>query len=97
MVSRAEGWFSYTDVEKIGIAGIHLGAGRKFQGDELDPSAGIEIFRSQGERIGKGIPLFRLHHSGRGDVNAAIEALQQSYKITPAPESPPPLIHKVLK
>ena len=45
----------------MGNAGILLGAGRRFQTDVLDPSAGIEVFAKQGEMVFAGEPLFRLY------------------------------------
>ncbi len=96
LTAETDGFFNFTDTEKIGLAGVHLGAGRMFQTDTLDHSAGIEIFREQGQPVRKGDVLFKLHHSDRNRAASAAPVLKSSFKISTTPIQRTPLIAKVL-
>ncbi len=91
------GFMNYLDVEKLGSASVHLGAGRKFQTDVLDLGAGIEVFRRQGEAVTKGAPLFTLFAADDARIAAALPILQESFTVSPQAAPQSPLIAKVLK
>lgn len=95
---RAEfdGCVAYTNLEKLGQASVHLGAGRKFQTDVLDLSAGIEIYREQGARVKAGDILFRLHFNDTAKFQSALPILRESFTLTRDPVTRSPLIAKVL-
>jgi pyrimidine-nucleoside phosphorylase len=95
---RAEfdGHLSYTNLEKLGLASVHLGAGRKFQTDQLDLAAGIEIYCEQGQSVKAGDTLFKLHFSESSRFHAALPVLRESYSITREATPRSPLIAKVL-
>lgn len=92
----SDGFFVYTDIEKIGLACVHLGAGRKFQSDRLDLSTGIENLCHQGQAIKKGDPLFRVYAAHNEQAAQASETLQGSYKIESKPPPRSALIAKVI-
>lgn len=94
--AEAEGFVHYTDVERIGVAGIHLNAGRKIQSDMIDYGAGIEVFRRQGDRVKKGDLLFRLYHAETSQIPSALRELLKSFTITADRRPKTPLIAKVL-
>ena len=48
------------DSWRLGMIGIELGAGRRRQEDEIDPTAGIEILANTGDPVEKGAPIARL-------------------------------------
>lgn len=95
---RAEsaGYFTFKNVEKIGLAAVHLGAGRKFQSDKLDLAAGIEVVAQNGQRVAAGDVLFRLHHSDRERAHAALPVLREGFRVTENPVQRSPLIAKVM-
>ncbi len=94
--AQNEGYLCFTNLEKMGLAGIHLGAGRKFQSDQLDYSAGIEVLREQGERVQRGDVLFHLFHNNHSRAQAAHAELSGSFIIQMQPPSRSPLIAKVI-
>jgi pyrimidine-nucleoside phosphorylase len=96
VVAECDGFFIYTDLEKLGQACVHLGAGRRFQSDRLDLAAGLEVFCVQGQAVKKGDTLFALHHSDASRVPDALSTLKQGYKIGSAAVARSPLIAKVL-
>lgn len=97
VVSERNGFFEYRDLEKLGHAGVYLGAGRRFQTDVLDPSAGIEVYCVQGQKVRIGDPLFTLHYSNPNGLAPALASLNESYKISDFAPIPSPLVAKVLK
>lgn len=94
VVAARDGFMRYTDLEKIGMACVHLGAGRRLQSDKLDHATGIESYRAQGEKVTKGQTLFAIHHSG--NFEAAAATLAQAYRIDDQPLASQPLIAKVM-
>jgi pyrimidine-nucleoside phosphorylase len=91
-----DGYFEYTNLEKLGLAGVHLGAGRKFQTDVLDLGAGIEIYCEQGQRVVAGQTLFKMHYNEGSRLQAAMPVLRESFAISAKPAPRSPLIAKVL-
>ncbi len=93
LVVNKNGFFESVDSEKVGLAGIELGAGRRKVTDIIDPSNGIEIHKKIGEPISKGDVLFTIHHNkdSKG-VDAARKVLQSSYIIGDSPSAAQPLI-----
>ncbi len=88
--ASSSGFLNSMDVEKIGIAGIQVRAGRKQTSDVLDLSSGIEFHKKIGDPITKGDPIYtifcdRLHES----AEAAI-LLNESYLISQNPISEKP-------
>lgn len=94
--AETSGYMHYLDVEKIGLAALVLGAGRQQQTDRIDHSAGIEVFRQQGETIERGGPLFTLFASRQEFFPAAVTLIRSSFTISPQPYPQFPLIAKVL-
>ncbi|MGE0526067.1 MAG: thymidine phosphorylase [Bdellovibrionales bacterium] len=90
------GYLHYTDLEKLGLAGIHLGAGRKFQTDPLDHAAGIEVLCAQGQKVARGQSLFQLHHASTCDPKEALHELKSAFAVSRQPVERSPLIAKVL-
>ena len=55
------GFISRMDAEKIGVASVELGAGRKTKDDAIDFSAGIILKKKTGDKISAGEVLAELH------------------------------------
>jgi pyrimidine-nucleoside phosphorylase/thymidine phosphorylase len=55
------------DAEKIGLAVVALGGGRKAKGDRIDLSVGASLHAKVGQELRAGEPILTLHHrAGRG-------------------------------
>lgn len=91
-----DGFLHYSNCEKIGLAGIVLGAGRREQTDTLDLSAGIEVFRAHGDAVKKGDTIFKLYAEDKTRFSAAVEFLNQSFVLQSKAAPRSPLIAKVL-
>jgi len=96
VTAEADGFMNYTDVERMGAAAIVLGAGRRFQADTIDPSAGLVVFRQQGDRVFKGQALFQIHAAADSIIDECLPMLKASYEVSPQARPQTPLILKVI-
>jgi len=88
--AESDGYVSITGCERIGIAALYLGAGRKNPGDEIDRTAGIILRRKHGDRVSKGDVVLEMYASEVSDVEAAKAELGECIRVTDhAPESFP--------
>ncbi len=96
VVAEKDGFLQYIDVEKLGTACIFLGAGRRFQTDQLDLSAGVEVMWANGASIRKGDAIFKMHYNSGCKIDDAITEIRKSYSLVTQASTPTPLIAKVL-
>ena len=96
IMSEKNGFIDHINVEKIGLASILLGAGRKTKEDSIDPSAGIEIHFKHGFKKTKGEKLFTVYFSGDRPVEDVKELLLESLSFSNQKPQTLPLIYKVL-
>lgn len=61
VLAPEDGFVAKFNCERIGIAGITLGAGRKLATDAVEPTAGIEVHRKIGEPVRRGEKMFTLY------------------------------------
>ena len=96
VLAPEDGFISGMDTEKLGEAGVILGAGRAAIGDPIDFAAGISILKKTGDPVRKGNTIAVLHT----DREASLPAAEKEYLsgITISLEEPPkrPLIYKVI-
>jgi thymidine phosphorylase len=57
---------------RVGLAALHLGAGRQAKGDEIDHSVGVVVHAKRGDRVEPGDVLAEIH--ARDDESAATAA-----------------------
>jgi pyrimidine-nucleoside phosphorylase len=86
------GYISKMQAEKLGIASLLLGAGRKTKTDIIDPSAGIVLNKKTGDRIEKGETIAVMHTSKANCVPDAIRVLNDSIYINEKPPEERPVI-----
>ena len=86
------GYIHLMQAERLGMASMALGAGRKTKNDAIDPAAGIVLLKKTGDRVENGDPLAVLHTSDKTKIDAAIEILKSSLLIKEEPAEPRPLI-----
>jgi pyrimidine-nucleoside phosphorylase len=95
--AEKDGFLASMNCEKIGVAGIEMGAGRKKVTDTVDPIPGIEICVPVGGQIHRGEPLFKIHHtSDTPGLSPAQGLLSTCFQISDSPVEIPPLIQKRL-
>jgi thymidine phosphorylase len=76
------------DALAIGRLCVELGAGRARAGDAVDFAVGVECLRKEGDRVGKGEPLMRIHSRQAVDAVALASRITE---IKAEEASPPPV------
>mgnify|MGYP001366882343 CR=1 FL=1 len=91
------GYVQAIDGMEIGLAGVELGAGRKKQGDQIDPLVGLRIEALRGTHVTRGDALATLFHGERGEPDKTVlERLSSAFTIgESAPEQVPVILERV--
>lgn len=96
VTAAASGFVSQMNVEKIGIAGIVLKAGRKISADIIDPLSGIEFHKKVGDPIKTDEVIFTIHCDNETLVTEAKQFLKESVIISAQKPEQHNLIKEVL-
>lgn len=97
VLSPKKGFVKSIDVEKVGIASLVLGAGRRKMTDVIDMSAGLTVHKKIGDFVNKGEKLVTLHHSERSeDVMESTNLIYSAYEFSLQKVKAPTLILKTL-
>ncbi len=93
MVTADEGGYVATiDAQRIGLAIIEMGGGRKKLGDPIDHSVGIEFLVRIGDKIARSQPLARVFCDVSTSAEMAEHLIATSIRVDRAPVAAPPLI-----
>ena len=84
--SEFEGYVSGFDAEKVGIAAMMLGAGRRKKEDEIDYSAGITLKKKIGDHVNMGDVLCILHTNDEKTTEAEKTVRSAFFFSSVAPE-----------
>lgn len=95
--ARESGFISWMDTEKIGLAVMALGAGRKRKEDSVDHSVGVVVERKIGDFVERGDVVFRVHYSKKSELTEALGMLERSFKISGEPPKEIQLIKEVIR
>lgn len=85
------GFVSRINAQRLGLAVIEMGGGRKKLGDDLDHSTGIEFLVRLGDPVESGQPIAKLFCDGPAKEYAS-NLVSTAIGISPTPIEPPPLI-----
>lgn len=83
--SLSSGYMSSMQVEKIGVAGLELKAGRAKTDDIIDPVSGVEFHKKIGHAVKSGDVIYTLHGNDKSLLEKAAELLQKTYEISATP------------
>ena len=95
--ASSEGSLRSFNVEKIGVAGIVLRAGRKLADDTIHPTAGIEFHVKIGDLLKPGDLIYTILGDEHEHFDEAAEMLRGSYEISLQKPSPHVLINDILE
>jgi len=65
----------------VGIAALHLGAGRRTKDDEIDHAVGIVCVKKRGDAVEEGEALAEVHARAEAGVDDAARALHAAYEV----------------
>jgi pyrimidine-nucleoside phosphorylase len=68
------------DAEQVGLASVHLGAGREKKGDPIDHRTGVVLHAKVGDRVERGQPFADVHVAGRPADAAAVDQIRTAFR-----------------
>jgi pyrimidine-nucleoside phosphorylase len=78
----------------VGMAALHLGAGRTRKDDRIDHAVGVVCLAKRGDAVGAGEPLAEVHARDDASAGEAAAAVAAAYELG---EEPPPFVPIVLE
>ena len=97
IISPDDGYVFSADTGMIGEAAVILGAGREKKEDEIDPSAGIILYKKVGDKVNKGELTARLFTSSEERASGAERLFLNALKISKNPPEKKKLIYGIIK
>jgi len=97
LTSPKSGYIAGIHSEQIGLASMHLGAGRFKKGDKIDHSTGLVLQAKVGDYLHKGEPLIAIHARTEQEATAMQEMLLACYQWSEEPVKVEPLIHDAIR
>ena len=94
--AQEEGYISFMDTRRVGMAAVILGAGRLKKEDRIDHKVCIFSIKKTGDRVLKGESVFKVFGNDEERVKKAVEILKESFTISKDPVGKKPLIFEVL-
>ncbi len=94
--AKTSGYLSAFNVEKIGLAGILLKAGRRVTTDTIHPTSGIEFHVKISDAIQSGDAVYTIHGDEPELFEEALAMLSDSFSISLQKPSPDVLIKEVV-
>lgn len=91
------GYLKFSDTERLGLAALELGAGRRAAADPIDPGAGLVILKREGEPVKAGEPLVSLRYGDAGQPVRAVEHIRAAIRIIRRPPKEEPLVYGVIR
>ena len=66
---------------RVGVAALHLGAGRRAKGDQIDHAVGVVCRAKRGSEVAAGDVLAEVHARDEAAADEAVEAVQAAYEL----------------
>jgi pyrimidine-nucleoside phosphorylase len=76
-----EGYLTRLAALEIGLAALHLGAGRRTKDDAIDHAVGVRCLRKVGDRVRAGEPLAEIHAQDDGAASAVAREVLGAYEL----------------
>jgi pyrimidine-nucleoside phosphorylase len=86
------GYITAIDAERVGVASVHLGAGRQKKGDPIDHAVGLLLLAKVGDRLEAGAPLVEVHARSAEQAASIREELLGAYSWGEAAPATRPLV-----
>lgn len=86
------GYVARVSALPIGLAALHLGAGRREKSDPVDHAVGIVCARKRGDSVERGEPLAEIHARDKASAAEAAEAVLAAYELADQPPESRPIV-----
>jgi pyrimidine-nucleoside phosphorylase len=81
---------------RIGVAALHLGAGRRTKDDTIDHTVGIACLRKRGETVERGEPIAEVHARDDAAASGAAAAVTAAFTLGDEPVPPRPVLLEIV-
>ncbi len=81
---------------RIGLAALHLGAGRRTKEDDVDHAVGIVCLKKRGDRVEQGETLAEIHARDAESADIGSAAVLAAYELADSAPPPAPIVLEVL-
>lgn len=92
IASKKSGYVSEIIADQIGMAAMHLGAGRVTKDSDIDLAVGLLLHKKIGDKVEAGESLVTVH-SNSEDIADAAEQIHEAYKIVDDKVEAPTLVY----
>ncbi len=90
--SPRSGYIRRIDALTVGLAAVHLGAGRAAKGDPIRYEVGCVLRHKVGDLVEVGAPLLDIHAANHADAERAAQELLRAYAFSDEPVAPLPVL-----
>lgn len=80
----------------VGVAALHLGAGRRTKDEDVDHAVGIVCRKKRGDAVEEGEALAEIHARDEASAEDAAAAVRDAYELGGDPPPPVPIVLKTL-
>jgi len=94
--SDADGVVESLGAIAVGMAALHLGAGRATKADTIDHAVGVRCLKKRGDEVRAGEPLAEVHAQDEPSAVAAVAEVRAAYRLGDEPPRKQPLLLEVL-
>jgi pyrimidine-nucleoside phosphorylase len=81
---------------RVGLAALHLGAGRRTKEDVVDHAVGVVCLKKRGDSVREGEPLAEVHARDERAADEATAAVLQAYELADTAPPARPIVLEVL-
>jgi pyrimidine-nucleoside phosphorylase len=81
---------------RVGLAALHLGAGRRTKEDAIDHAVGVVCLKKRGDFVQTGEPLAEVHAHDEPGAEEAVAAVLAAYELAEAAPPARPIVLEVL-
>ena len=93
----AGGYVTTLSAIGVGLAAVHLGAGRRTKEDEIDHAVGVVVHAKRGDRVAEGERLAEIHARTEAGAAAGAAEVLGAYELGPEPSGERPVLLEVVR
>jgi pyrimidine-nucleoside phosphorylase len=97
VTAASAGFVSGIEAESVGLAAMHVGAGRETKESVIDMAVGVVLHKKVGDRVEQGETLAEIHINSAENLEEARDIIRKSYTISPNQTKAQNLIAKVIE
>jgi pyrimidine-nucleoside phosphorylase len=97
VLAESDGYVARIGAVRVGVAALHLGAGRRTKDDSIDHAVGVTCVRKRGDRVALGEPIARVYARDDESADEAVAEVAAAYALADEPPAEQPLVIDVVR